>query len=58
MLNRLAEFTRGVYWLSVVVALLSTAAILWVIISPDHWTSCLVLVGAAVALALLGKDRS
>lgn len=44
--------------MSVVVALLSTAAILWVIISPDHWTSCLVLVGAAVALALLGKDRS
>jgi hypothetical protein len=51
-----AEVLVRVRWLPIAVALLSIAAILWVLIQPTAWTSCLVLVGAAIPLAILGKD--
>jgi len=45
-------------WLPLVVALLCLTAILWVLIMPSAWPSCLVLAGAAVPLAILGRDST
>lgn len=50
-----AEVLIRVRWLPILVALLCLAAILWVLIQPTAWTSCLILVGAAIPLAMLGK---
>lgn len=36
---------------------LALAAVVWVLIDQQAWPSCLVLVGAAVPLAILGGSR-
>jgi len=41
---------------AVAVTLLVLAAILWVLFQPERWTSCLVLVMAAIPIAILGKE--
>lgn len=52
----LASLGRRVRWHVVTVVLLCTIAILWVLLRPDMWTSCLVVGVVAIALALLGRD--
>lgn len=54
--RRQLEIIIRVRWLPVIVVLLCMAAIVWILVSPASWTSALVLVGAAVPLAILGKD--
>lgn len=53
-----AEVLVRVRWIPILVALLCLAGIVWVLIQPSAWTSCLILVGAAVPLAILGRDSS
>jgi ABC-type transport system involved in cytochrome bd biosynthesis fused ATPase/permease subunit len=52
------EVLFRVRWLPVIVVLLCLAAIIWTLLAPQAWTSALVLVGAAVPLAILGKDAA
>lgn len=56
--RRTLEIVVRVRWLPVLVVLLTMAAIVWILISPTSWTSALVLVGAAIPLAILGKEPS
>lgn len=51
-----AEMVIRVRWLSVAVVLLCLSAIIWTLLSPPAWTSAVVLVGAAIPLAILGRD--
>lgn len=53
-----AEMLVRVRWLPILVVLLCIAGIVWVLIQPSAWTSCLILMGAAVALAILAKDET
>lgn len=53
-----AEVLVRVRWIPILVALLCLSGIVWVLIQPSAWTSCLILVGAAVPLAILGRDSS
>lgn len=58
----IVEFLARVQWrnlAAMAAVLLIVAAILWVTISPEYWTSCLILVGAAYPLAImsLGSAR-
>lgn len=46
---------RRVQWLAVLVTVMCVWAITEVIIAADRWTECLIIVGAAIALALLGR---
>jgi hypothetical protein len=39
------------------VLVLVLVAVVWVVIDPDRWTSCVVLVMAAIPIAILGKER-
>ena len=55
-MNQLLGIMRRVRWLSVIVALLCMSAIVWVLINPSAYPSCLVLVGAAIPIAILGRD--
>lgn len=55
--RRSLEMVVRVRWLPLVVVLLCMAAIVWILLSPESWTSALILVGAAVPLAILGKDE-
>lgn len=56
MNRRLRNLARQVEWLRLIVALLCLSAIVWVLVAPQYWTSCAVLLGAALALAVLGRD--
>jgi hypothetical protein len=51
-----AEVLVRIRWLPILVALLCLTGILWVLIQPSAWTSCLILVSAAVPLAILGRE--
>lgn len=53
-----AELLVRVRWIPAIVVLLCIAGIVWVLIQPTAWTSCLILVGAAVPLAILGKEST
>lgn len=52
------EIVVRVRWLPLVVVLLCVGAIIWILVSPEHWTSAVVLVGAAVPLAILERESS
>lgn len=52
----LQALLRRVRWLPVIVVLLCLGAIVWVLITPGDWTSCLVLVLAAVPIAILERS--
>lgn len=52
---RTRDLLRRVRWLVVAVVVLCLSAILWVLLRPDLWPSCVVLVLAAVALAIVGR---
>lgn len=56
--RRTLEVVVRVHWLPVAVVVLCIAAIMWILLDPTGWTSALVLVGAAVPLAILGRDSS
>lgn len=54
--RRSLEVVIRVRWLPLIVVLLCIAAIVWILVSPDGWSSAMVLVGAAVPLAILGRE--